>query len=122
MVSRPGRAARLAPHELRHLRTPDNHEASETAVADPIQSTVVLLVEDTEPVDTVTAEPVDEQTSTGAPKTIWSANLPGTRHADMVTLLRPALLQLSNDRSGRPWRTRLLSVKPIPHVADHGQV
>ena len=76
MVSRPGRAARLAPHELRHLRTPDNHEASETAVADPTQSTVVLLVEDTEPVDTVTAEPVDEQTSTGEPNTIWSANLP----------------------------------------------
>jgi ParB family chromosome partitioning protein len=59
----------------RHLRTPDNHEASETAVAEPTHW-AVLLVEDTEPVDTVTAEPVDEQTSTGAPNTIRSANLP----------------------------------------------
>ena len=67
---------------LGHLRTPVGHEA---AVSDPTQcaALLALLVEDTELVDTLTAEPVEEA------DVDWSTeNDPerqpaeGTRHAD----------------------------------------
>jgi ParB family chromosome partitioning protein len=69
---------------LRHLRTPDSHEATQAAVTDPAHW-AVLMVEESVLVDTVTGEPVDEA------DVDWSTEHrpeqqpdEGARHADTV--------------------------------------
>jgi ParB family chromosome partitioning protein len=100
---------------LRHLRTPDSHEATQAAVTDPAHW-AVLLVEDTMLVDTLTGEQVDEAdvdwSTEHHPERQTGRRRSPCRHRDGqdrvgsgVLLPRPASLRPHPGRLPHPRRT-----------------
>jgi ParB family chromosome partitioning protein len=107
---------------LRHLRTPNSHEATQAAVTDPAHW-AVLMVEDTVLVDTVTGEPVDEA------DVDWSTEhhperqpAEGARHADTVmdkTVWAPEYYCRDPQACGLALADFLTRTEPIVH--GHGK-